>query len=169
MTDSDAGGTVSAGTALARGYSWPAFEPGHTITLKHGARSARLEEFVAGRADELTTDLYRELPHLQPADELSVRACAIAEAIVERLFAYTLEHGLVIEGKPAPVLGHLREWMKRAEAARARIGADPRSARDLAVSELHVRDMAGEIQAAQAARARADLRMSVIVEDEGTP
>ncbi len=174
MTDHlDAGAMVSAGTVSAKGVRHlpdgrRVFEPGHVAALKHGARSARLEQFVAGRADELMVDLYRNLPHLLRADELSVRALATAEAIVERLLDYALQHGMVIDGKPAPVLGHLREWMKRAESARARIGADPRSARDLAVSELHVRDLAGELQDAMDARARADKRMAVTV-DETTP
>ncbi len=151
----DAGGAVvSAGTVSAKGVrflpdGFCTLVPGNTAAVTHGARSPRLEEFVAARADELATDLYLALPHLQRADELSVRACATAEAIVERLLDYAIEHGMVIDGKPAPVLGHLREWMARAEKARARIGADPRSARDLAIGELTVRDLAATLRAAQ--------------------
>ncbi len=150
MTDTpNHGEVVSAGTALARGYSWPPFAPGHTLSTKHGARSARLEQFVAGRVVELTDELFVELPHLSRADYLAVRALATAEAIVEHLLDYTLQHGIVIDGRPAPALAHLREWMSRAEKARARIGADPRSARDLAITELTVRDLAATLRAAQ--------------------
>ncbi len=152
--NADADGTVSAGTALARGYSWPTATAGNTIAVTHGARSPRLEDFVAGRIEELTDELFVELPHLSRADFLAVKACATAEAIVERLTTYALDHGVMTEGKPAPVLGHLLGWMKRAEAARARIGADPRSARDLAIGELTVRDLAAELQAASATRER---------------
>ncbi len=153
MTDdpTDASGVVSAGTALARGYSWPTATAGNLIALKHGARSPRLEEFVAGRIEEMTDDLYAELPHLGRTDFLAVKALATAEAIVERLTDYALEHGVMVDGKPAPVLGHLLGWMKRAESARARIGADPRSARDLAIGELHVRDLAATLRAAEQA------------------
>ncbi len=168
-TDNTIGmGTVTASGILHLPDGTRRFLPGHVAALKHGARSARLEEFVAARADELTADLFRNLPHLQRADVLAVKACATAEAIVERLLDYALEHGMILDGKPTPVLGHLKDWMKRAEAARARIGADPRSARDLAVSELHVRDLAGELQDAMDARARVDKRMA-IVEDTATP
>jgi hypothetical protein len=38
----------------ARGYSWPPFEPGHTLSMRHGAYSPRV---VAQVADELGPDL----------------------------------------------------------------------------------------------------------------
>ncbi len=159
MTDPTTGGTVSS-VPERPAWSRPPFEvgntlgfkPGNTLSTKHGARSARLEEFVAGRVVELTDGIYAELPHLSRADYLAVRALATAEAIVEHLLTYALDHGMVIDGRPAPVLGPLREWMSRAEKARARIGADPRSARDLAVSELTVRDLAATLRAAQIAK-----------------
>ncbi len=67
-----------------------------------------------------------------------------------RLAAWVEKHGeLDGKGKPIPALAALREWLARAERARARLGLDPRSARDLAIGELIVRDLAATLRAAQ--------------------
>ena len=46
----------------ARGYSWPPFEPGNTLAVKHGARSDRL---VQARAVEISPLVFDANPHLE--------------------------------------------------------------------------------------------------------
>jgi integrase len=83
------------------------------------------------------------------------RKTPTSEAVVERLAAWLAEHDMILdEGKPAPALDHLRTWLARAEAARARIGADPRSARDLAIGELVAARQAGALARDELSSAR---------------
>lgn len=44
-----------------RGYSWPPFEPGHTLSLVHGAQSPRT---IAARAAEVHEELLQVAPYL---------------------------------------------------------------------------------------------------------
>ncbi len=152
MTDTpNHGGTAIVVHGPARGYNWAPFEVGNLVGLRHGAMS----RFALAEADELAADLVEFVPHLGPADAPAIRDYAIAQVRAWRLAAWVEKHGeLDGKGKPIPALAALREWLSRAEKARARLGLDPRSARDLAVSELIVRDLAAELQAASATRER---------------
>ncbi len=150
MTDTpNHGGTAIVVHGPARGYSWAPFEPGNLVGLRHGAMS----RYALAEADELAADLCEHVPHLGPADAPAIRDYAIAQVRAWRLAAWVEEHGeLDGKGVPIPALAALREWLARAERARARLGLDPRSARDLAVSELTVRDLAATLRAAQIAK-----------------
>lgn len=131
----------------ARGYSWPPFEPGHTTTLKHGAKSSRLLEWASPEADALTAAVLAAAPHLGPEDHFAVRSWAIAEVIVEHMTTWVSNHApLDGKGNPRPVVEHLRRWLDRAEKARARIGLDPASRAALAVDELHARSQAAALE-----------------------
>jgi hypothetical protein len=80
----------------ARGYSWPPFEPGHTISLRHGARSDRfVEPLAAAFRDALLSDR----PDLLIFPEV-VAAWSVAEARCERIRVWHAQHGLLdAEGK----------------------------------------------------------------------
>jgi hypothetical protein len=46
-------GAGEEGRGGARGYSWPPFEPGHTLSTRHGAYSPRRVEPLAAELVEL--------------------------------------------------------------------------------------------------------------------
>ncbi len=73
----------------ARGYTWEPFEPGHTLTLKHGAYSERL---VEARAREIAQGMSEagELPDYlaQPRYRGAVLDLARSLAQRERLVAW---------------------------------------------------------------------------------
>jgi len=50
-----------SGEHKARGYSWPPFEPGHTLSLVHGAHSPRA---IAARAEVVHAELLEFAPYL---------------------------------------------------------------------------------------------------------
>ena len=112
------------------------FEPGHTPSIRHGAFS----RYAIAEADELAATIAEHAPHLAEIDALALRDYAIAQVRAWRLAAWIEEHGDLDEnGKPRPALAPLREWLGRAEKARARLGLDPLSRASLAVDELGAR------------------------------
>ncbi len=46
-------------TTPARGYSWPPFQPGHRLSVKHGAQSRRV---IDARAEVVRVELLEQLP-----------------------------------------------------------------------------------------------------------
>jgi hypothetical protein len=78
-TSDDAVGSVCVGTpndssptgGPARGYSWPAFQEGHTLSLVHGAESPRT---IEARAAEVREQLFEVAPWL--AQDVFVPAVA---------------------------------------------------------------------------------------------
>jgi hypothetical protein len=76
---------VSGELRPARGYSWPPFEGGNQVGLKHGVYSHGL--VIAERARELADEIRESMPHYEPADEGMVRQLADAEARLERAIA----------------------------------------------------------------------------------
>ena len=109
-----------------RGYSWPPFEPGHTLSTKHGARS---ERFVRPIADRLTAELVEIAPWAaRPAYGPTVAAWAYAEAQLYLLRAYIDEHGpLDGDGAPRPATALLEKVETRATSLRAELGLTPLS------------------------------------------
>jgi hypothetical protein len=72
VTSDDPVGSVCVGTpndssptdGQARGYSWPAFTEGHTLSLVHGAESPRT---IEARAAEVRVQLFEIAPWLDKA------------------------------------------------------------------------------------------------------
>ena len=148
---------MSDSTPKRGAYRWEDAAPGNWLALRHGGSSSRLPELVSPRTDELVEGIFSIAPHLdRDADLLAVRACALAEAVIERLAAYAAEHGIVDaeRGKPSGVMEPLRSWMATAERARARLGLDPRSRAELAVDELHARSQARHLAEADLSEGR---------------
>lgn len=132
----------------ARGYTWEPFQPGHTLTLKHGAYSERL---VEPRAREIAQGMADagELPDYlaQPRYRGAVMDLARALAQRERLVAWLEAHAA--EGTPMELAenGEVRaaavllERVERAvERHRDRLGLSPLAAarlgKDVAASRV---------------------------------
>src|SRR4051812_35966051 len=86
------------GPSPARGYSWLPFEKGHTLSMTHGAHSARRVEPIAL---ELVAGLLDDRPELARYPE-TVWAWGRAEARCVLLAAWHAEHGLVDEDGNIP-------------------------------------------------------------------
>lgn len=146
---------MAEGAGPARGYSWPAFEPGHTKALRHGARSERK---VAPLAEEIELAARNDPSwpsYLDSAEyAAAVSAWARAEAVVSLLWTWLSEHAeqgveellaetsseqsdeTRVKGRTrrvstgrrvASVLEQLRKWETAAANHRARLGLDPLS------------------------------------------
>jgi hypothetical protein len=134
------------GVRPGRGYSWEPFQPGHTLSLRHGAFSPRKVEPRAAEyvdavleiasADGSTVSYLADLTY-QPA----LVAWSRAEAQQDMIEEYIAEVGGPIDedGKVRPAADLLERVARRAERMRTRLGLDPLSraslARDLAVAQ----------------------------------
>jgi hypothetical protein len=121
-SDIPAGGPGHGGPR--RGYSWPPLQPGHTLTLKHGATSPRVLQPVA---DQLAAGLAAVAPWTSAATFAGVTASwswAEAQAVVLR--RYLDEVGQVdAEGQPRPAAGMLERVETRLANLRAQLGLTP--------------------------------------------
>lgn len=103
----------------ARGYSWPAFEPGHTASLKHGADSPRTIQPVA---DELEAWLHEVAPWTRaPSNLATVKAWAWAEARARLIRQWLDEHETVNDEGDVP---NAATYLERIEARRDRLSHD---------------------------------------------
>jgi hypothetical protein len=116
----------------ARGYSWPPFEPGNTVAVRHGAFSARKVDPLAA---ELAAGLLADRPALAAYPE-TVWAWARAEARCLLLGEWIGEHGLVdADGETRAPLRYVAQFERLAVDLRGRLGLDPRSAAEIAKSQ----------------------------------
>lgn len=108
----------------ARGYSWPAFEPGHTASLKHGADSPRTIQPVA---DELAVWLADVAPWTSgPAYAATASAWCWAEARCRLIRAWLDGHQAVNdEGEVPNAATYLERIEGRAERLRSELGLGP--------------------------------------------
>lgn len=116
----------------SRGYSWPPFEPGNEVSLRHGIYSPRR---VEPRAQELVEQVLADpgTAYLQASRwRAAVWAWARAETRVELLTEYLADQvggaGLDEEGNVSAALRALAKWESIALNHRARLGLDPLSA-----------------------------------------
>ena len=122
-----------------RGYSWPPFQPGNELQLRHGAYSPR-------RTDPLAVEIAEHITAgadwLRPCDALSVHALARTEARLQLVSEWLEDHGGDIDGegevRGAAIL--LDRLEARAESLRSKLGLDPlsraRLGRDIAVANV---------------------------------
>lgn len=110
--------------STARGYSWPPFSRGHTLSQRHGAHSERT---VRPIADKFARWLLREAPWCTlPQFRATVAAWATAEAQAVLLRDWVDVHGVVDDdGKPSPALGALERTEGRAARLRGELGLSP--------------------------------------------
>lgn len=131
----------------ARGYSWPPFAPGHTLSMRSGIWSARKVDPLAA---ELAAGLLDERPFLARYPE-TVWAWARAEARCALLSDWIAEHGLVdAEGVPSAPLRYVAQFEKLAIDLRARLGLDPRSELDLVRDSAEAERSAVDLDALRA-------------------
>ena len=105
----------------ARGYSWPPFQEGNVVRLRHGARSDKyIEPLARAFADVLLSDR----PDLTAYPE-AVAAWATAEARCDRLRVWTAAHGLVGAGGKVTCSHDLLMFEAQAARFRAQLGLDP--------------------------------------------
>lgn len=137
----------------ARGYSWPPFEKGHELSMKHGAWSPRkVDPLATEMVERVTTDL----EWLTPADMPAVWAWARAEAQVQLVTEYLIAAAEITgDGvgdldadrvKAAYLLLHRAE--ARATTGRTRLGLDPlsraRLGRDVAAANVDLAALMAE-------------------------
>ena len=152
-------GTGSApATRPPRGYSWQPFQPGHELTLKHGAFSPRrVDPIAAGLVDQVLAD--PQCSDLEsPRWRAALWAWARAEAQVQLLDAWLAKAGeqsgdgvgdLDAEAvRSAYLLLHRAET--RATTQRGRLGLDPLSAarlgRDRAAASVDLAKLMDELR-----------------------
>ena len=104
----------------SRGYSWPPFQPGHTLSLKHGADSDRA---IAARAEEIHGALLDAAPYLDEPRFLPAVSRYLQAAARE-----TLLHQHIVETSEAkgPAAVSSRLWEQATAAARlsSKLGSD---------------------------------------------
>lgn len=150
------------GRGPARGYSWAPFEPGHTITLRHGAWSSRSVSPVAAQLEQ---GLHETAPWTAGAAFTATRSSwAWTEAQCVLLRAYLDEHGILDAEthEPRPASALLDRLENRAAKLRAELGLTPLALTKLlaGLSTVNPRAAEGGLDALIAAgaqiRARAD-------------
>lgn len=110
----------------ARGYSWPPFQPGNQIGLRHGAFSPRRLEPLADELLEraIGSESYLAEPDYRPALEAWARAEARCILVAEWL----AENGILDgRGRPRPAADYAIRLERLASEHRARLGLDPLS------------------------------------------
>lgn len=110
--------------AQARGYSWPAFEPGHTKSLTHGATSPRTFGPIAERieAELLKVSPWLGVPSFGP----TLRRMAVVEAQAAVLRDWLDVNGLLdADGVPRPAVAYLERLESRATSLARETGMTP--------------------------------------------
>ncbi len=148
----------------ARGYSWPPFEPGNDVAVRHGAES---ERFIAERAEQVHAAILEvapwiDEPHFLPEVARYLRACAREELLHSAIEQVAAAKGA--DKVPS------RQWEQATAAARlasqlaAGLGLTPAGharlravAGTAAVTEVTLADLMAE---GRASRLRAEARMA---------
>jgi len=144
---------VAGMNAPARRYSWPPFQPGNEVGLRHGIYSPRKVDPLAAELVEMAVAQATYLA--EPSYALAIWAWARAEARVQLLEEYLADRGGVLNDKgepvPATVLldqcerraGKLRNELGLTPLARARLGRDV-AAQTVDLARLWADDVTGE-------------------------
>ena len=131
-----------------RGYKWAPFQPGHTLTLTHGARSPRVLEPLAASFIESVSESVTYLgdPSYRPA----VERWAVAEARALLYERWLLDH----EDLENPdglewCRNELHRWQKRASDEADRLGLTPlaraRLGKDVAATKVDIARLWAEL------------------------
>lgn len=125
---------MSEGKGPARGYSWPPFQPGHELSMRHGAWSPRKVDPLAEQlAEELLAD--EGVAYLrQPRWAAAVAAWARCEARITLVSEYLVglagvgQLGDLEDPRVTAAYRLLDRWEAAATQQRGRLGLDPLSA-----------------------------------------
>jgi hypothetical protein len=141
--------TVNRVGGPARGYTWPPFEPANLAALKSGFwASPTLRADDRGEVEEIAASIRERMPCYSPAFEPAIEQLACRIWRQRRAYADLSEHGVVRDGKPAPVLVDLSKLenaiardlseLGMTPASRMRMGLDVALARKaLTIVEMH--------------------------------
>lgn len=154
MSDDDKPAEVVAFPGGKRGYSWPPFEKGHTLSMRHGAYSDRV---VAPMARHLVEALVEQAQAtgsstsylLDESYRPALQAWAEAEVRAELFAGQLAAHGDCAGCKPCAGWDEkLRRWQSVALNHRGRLGLDPlsraRLGRDLAIGQKSLAELMAE-------------------------
>lgn len=114
----------------ARGYSWPPFTPGHTVSCRHGIWSQRTWEPLA---EDLVGGLLEDKPDLGGYPEL-LAAWGRAEARCVLLSEYLIGRFTDGDERSEKVLRFVQQFERLAHDLRRELGLTPGSEADLARS-----------------------------------
>lgn len=157
-------GTPAAEPQAARGYSWAPFQPGHTLTVRHGTRSQRL---VAERAEQVRAQLLEAHEFLgEPIFAEALERYCRVEARARMLDEYVVEKAISegVESVPPYLWTEATRADALAQKAAQDCGLDPtgfaRAARDLGFAKTlsqrtrtaRAADLASQGSALRAAR-----------------
>ena len=140
--------------AEARGYSWPPFEPGNGVAMRHGVWSRRQ---VDPLVRELVAGLVSDRPDLLAYPEVLV-AWARAEARCILFAEYLGDEDLDSE-RALKVGRFVVQFERLADGLRSRLGLDPRSEAELARERAETARQVVDVEAIRE-RGRAALRSS---------
>lgn len=150
----------------ARGYKWAPFQPGHTLSTRHGATSERR---IAAQMEAMSPQLAEEITDVSylsdPSFGAALRGWLRAEARCELVRAYLDEHGLLDrDGMPRPAAELMLRLESQASKLRSRLGLDPVSRaqlqRDLTESGRNTVSMAEALAEGRRLRLAAQARMA---------
>jgi hypothetical protein len=126
----DDGGGVAEVVQLrpdgARGYSWPPFEKGNQVGLRHGAWSPAIVEPLAA---EIIDAVRPTVSWWTAADEPAVHSWARTEARIQRITQWLEQRGSELDedGEAVGAANMLTRLEKQAESLRSKLGLDPLS------------------------------------------
>jgi hypothetical protein len=127
-------GDDAGGGGSARRYSWPPTGPGNTLAVKSGFwASPMLREPDRAEIAEISASIRERMPCYSPAFEPAIEQLSMRLWRQRRAYADLSEHGIVREGKPAPVLVDLSKLENAIARDLAELGMTPRSAAALGV------------------------------------
>jgi hypothetical protein len=103
-------GSSTASYGPARGYTWPPFQSGNRVAVRHGAFSSAI---VSEKAAEIRTQLIAMCPWLRDADALTIDSLCRSEARSRMLHDYVMT--MAAEQGPEAVPPYLWAATSRAE------------------------------------------------------
>ena len=104
-----------------RDYSWPPFQPGHTLSVRHGAYATLA---LKPRAEEIAVRLREALGNdFEDKFTAAIEAGALAGARVEAALGHLLDETNVEELKTLDV--HARSWLRLYVDTLERLGLTP--------------------------------------------
>jgi hypothetical protein len=122
------------GKGPARGYSWPPFEKGHTLSVKSGFwASPLLRAHDREEVAEIEASLRELMPVYAPSFAPMVEQAACRIWRQRRAYRDLSENGLVRDGHPAPLLVDLAKLERQISRDLVELGMTPRSAAALGV------------------------------------
>lgn len=155
----------------ARGYSWPPFEPGNEVALKHGAHSEKILRRTMG---EIFAEVVEVVPWIsKPEFTAAVQAWLRCEAKVRLLACWLHENGDIdLEtNEPRPAVAEQARWERLAAERRRDLGLDPLSRIKLESDFAHARresELAEQMLEGRRLREVAEARLAIGVH-EGMP